>query len=357
MTIMKDLYKSILTIFLVAIMIAPVNVIKAGNEDRSGEAGAFELLINPWGRSSGWGGVNIANSRGLEASFTNIAGTAFTLKTEIGFAQTQWLKGSDVNISAFGFMQKVGEAGVLGITIVSMSFGDVPITTVNQPEGGIGTYSPSFLNIGISYAKAFSNSIYGGINLKIISESIADVTAQGIALDAGIQYITGKTENIKFGISLKNVGTKMKFTGDGLSFQGFIQGQESTFTVEQRSVAFELPSLLNIGLSYDFNISEIHRVTAAGAFTSNSFTKDQYTVGLEYGFRNVLMLRGAFTYQDGIFSDLLAERGTAYTGPSLGFSVQVPLNKDKASKLSIDYSYRATDPFEGTHTIGAILTL
>ena len=43
-------------------------------------------------------------------------------------------------------------------------------------------------------------------------------------------------------------------------------------TVEQRSSEFELPALLNIGTSYDFNLN-LHRVTAAGTFTSNSFQK------------------------------------------------------------------------------------
>ena len=40
--------------------------------------------------------------------------------------------------------------------------------------------------------------------------------------------------------------------------------------------AFELPSLLNIGGSYDFNYGTDHRLTVAGNFTSNSFSKDQF---------------------------------------------------------------------------------
>ena len=62
-------------------------------------------------------------------------------------------------ISSFGFSQKVGESGVLGFSVMSMDFGDIEITTVELPEGGLGTYSPKFMNIGISYAKIFSNSI------------------------------------------------------------------------------------------------------------------------------------------------------------------------------------------------------
>lgn len=348
---MKNIYKIAASLILTILLVSPGYQVIAGNKDRSGQAGASELLINPWTRSSGWGGVSIANSRGLESMFTNIAGTAFTKKTEIIFSNTQWLKGSTINISTFGLTQKIGEAGVLGVGIMSMKFGDIPIMTTELPEGGIGNFSPNYMNINISYAKAFSNSIYGGINLKIVSEVISDISAQGIAIDAGIQYVTGEQENVHFGISLKNVGPTMKFKGDGLSIRSFLPGQESQFTVEQRSADFELPSQLNIGAAYDINISKMHRVTLAGSFTSNSFTKDQYTLGAEYELKSYLMLRGAYTYEEGITSKL--DRTTVFTGPSGGITVQVPLNKENGSIFAVDYSYRATNPFNGTHSIGA----
>lgn len=351
---MKRIYK-ISAIVILIFTLLPVFQIQAGNEDRSGQAGASELLINPWSRSSGWGGVNSASVHGLEAIYMNVAGTAFTNKTELIFSRTSWLKGSGVNISNFGLSQRVGETGVLSFSVMSMSFGELLITTVDLPEGGIGTFSPNLMNLSISYAKAFSNSIYGGVTFKIISESISDVSAQGIAIDAGIQYVTGEAENIKFGISMKNVGPRLKFKGDGLSFRGFIPGNDNQFTVEQRSADFELPSLINIGAAYDFNINESHKLTAAGNFTSNSFTKDQYILGLEYGFKGYLMLRAGYAYEKGITDK--AERTTAYTGPCGGFTVEVPLNKEKGSSFGLDYSYRASDPFQGTHSIGARINL
>ena len=57
----------------------------AGNEDRVGSAGASHLLVNPWARSSALADATIANANGLEATFTNIAGLAFTDKTQIKF--------------------------------------------------------------------------------------------------------------------------------------------------------------------------------------------------------------------------------------------------------------------------------
>jgi hypothetical protein len=350
---MKNIYKSIIAVLLTVVLVLPLTTL-AGNKERSGQAGASELLINPWARSSGWGGVNVANSFGLESLYTNVAGLAFTKKTELIFSHTEWLKGSQIGINNFGFGQKVGESGVLGVTVMSMSFGDIPITTTDLPEGGIGTFSPTYMNINVAYAKAFSNAIYGGFNLKLISESISDVGAQGIAIDAGIQYVTGERENIHFGISLKNVGPTMKFKGDGLSIRSFLPGQESQFTVEQRSAEFELPSQLNIGGSYAFLFNEIHTLTLAGAFVSNAFNNDQFIFGAEYNLKDYLMLRGGYTYEDGITSS--TDRTTALTGPSAGVTIQYPLNKEKNSLFSIDYSYRATDPFKGCHTMAVRLS-
>ena len=39
----------------------------AGNKDRSGQAGASELLINPWAASSGWGNAGMSFVHGVEA--------------------------------------------------------------------------------------------------------------------------------------------------------------------------------------------------------------------------------------------------------------------------------------------------
>jgi hypothetical protein len=292
----------------------------------------------------------------LEALFTNIAGTAFTKGTEIIFSYTNWLKGSGVNVMAFGLSQKLGaNGGVLTVAIMNMNFGEINITTTNSPEGGLGTFKPSYLNINLAYAKAFSNSIYGGINIKIINETISDASATGIALDAGIQYVTGEKDQIKFGIALKNVGAPMKFSGDGLSFRGIIPGHgndNEQFTVEQRSANYELPATLRIGASYDFLIGEMHRITLAGNFASNSFTKDQFSLGLEYGLKYYFMVRAGYTYQDGMFNSNVSDRGTVFTGPSAGFTVSVPFSKEKETGISIDYSYRATNPFQGTHSVG-----
>jgi len=361
---MKHKIKSLVPAALAGVMMLGINTTFAGNEDRSGQSGASELLINPWARSSGWGNANVAGVRGLESQFLNVAGTAFTKKTELLFAHTNYLSGSDIGINSFGFAQKVGESGVIGLGFVSMNFGDMEVTTVELPEGGLGDYPVSFFNMGLSYAKGFTDHIFGGMNLKVISEAIPDARASGVALDAGIQYVAGKYENAKFGISLKNIGPKMRYSGDGLSFRYTDINNGQSYTANQRSEAFEMPSQVNIGGSYDCylgdTVGKTHRITLAGAYASNSFSKDEFKIGLEYGFKSFLMVRGGYNFEKGIGNDDESKdqfRTTAHTGMSAGFTIELPLNKEKGSTFGLDYSYRATQPFNGTHCIGARMSL
>lgn len=351
---MRKLY---IIIFIALLIPLTLSDAWAGNKDRAGQAGASQLLVNPWARAAGLHGMNTAVAKGIEALQLNPAGLAFADQTEILFTSTLWMMGSGVNVSAAGLGQRVGESGVLGITIFSLSTGSVPITTVAVPEGNSGaTFRPQLLNIGVSYAQSFSNSIHVGFTGRLLSESIANVSASGIALDMGIQYVTGPTDNIHFGIALKNIGTPMRYSGDGLAYT-YTTENGYNLTANQRAEKFELPTVLNIGAAYDFTFGADHRLTAVGNFTSNSFIKDYIGGGVEYSFRDIAMLRVGYRYYDGIFDTFDPDgRSSASTGISAGFSVEVPL-ADDGPKLGIDYGFRSTAPFNNTHTFGVRFNL
>lgn len=344
-------FKIIASIFISLLIVTSTF---AGNEQRAGEAGATQLLINPWARSAGWGNSNMSSTTGLESIFLNVAGTAFVNKLDMGFTYTNYLSGAKIGINNFGIASKVGEAGVLSGTLSSISFGDIPRTTVDNPEGTGTSFSPTFNTISVAYARQFSNAIYGGAVFKVINESIDNGSATGVAIDAGIQYVAGERDNFRFGVSMQNVGPTMKYSGNGLSFRGFTS-EELFMTFEYPVAEFELPSLIRIGLSNDFLLSEGHNIVVAGTFTSNSFTRDQYSIGAEYNFMDYFQVRGGYCYENDIFDS--TKRQTVFTGLSAGASVQVPLNRDKGTYLHIDYAYRDTNPFNGVHSIGVRVNL
>ena len=350
---MKKLFRTIVIASLTIIIGLTSTELFAGNKDRAGQAGASELLVNPWAVSSGWGNAGMASVKGVDAMWSNVAGISFVNTMDLNFSYTNWLAGSGTSVASFGGLVRVSESIVAGLSFMSMSFGTIEKTTTENPDGGIGTFKPNLMNINIAVAKSFSNSIHGGFVLKIINEQIADMTGTGVALDAGIQYVTGLTDNIHFGISLKNIGPTMKFKGDGLSIKTVFDGMESSITVVQRADEFELPTQLNIAAAYDFNFADASRLTIAFNFNSNAFSKDQFIVGLEGSFRDILLLRGGYTFEKGIFKNIEdPECSNVNKGLSLGASVQAPLNK-KGLKVCLDYSYRNTAHWKGTHSIGA----
>ena len=344
--------KKQLSIILIATL--GLGSVWAGNPDRAGSAGASQLLINPWAASNGLVGANMASIRGLESVFTNVAGLAFIGQTEIITSNSIYLSGTGISLNSVGFATKVGDAGVLGLTVTSMKFGDIPIMTEDLPEGGIGTFSPSFSNIGISYSKAFSNSIYAGFTLRLIGEAISNVKASGVAFDAGIRYVTGDNDRMRFGISLRNVGPPMRYAGDGLTVTATPQGSAGSLTVLQRSEKYELPSLVNIGIAYDVVTEDNMVVELNGMFTSNSFTKDQFGFGAEARIGSNLELRAGYLWEQGLGSEDNAT--TAYTGPAGGLTLKIPAGSS-GSVIGLDYSYRTTNPFNGTHSVGLKISI
>ncbi|MEN9398966.1 MAG: hypothetical protein RL632_67 [Bacteroidota bacterium] len=345
----------------------------AGNEDRVGSAGASHLLVNPWARSAAFGDAGISSVNGLEATYTNIAGLAFTDKTQIKFNYSNWMGSAGIAMNSAGIAQRISETDVIAVSVQSLNYGDIPITTVANPEGNIGFFSPRANIFNVGYARAFSKSIYGGINFKVISSSISNLKSSGMAIDAGIRYVTGERDQIKFGIALKNVGPVMHYKGDGLAQQVDYLSSGYTASLEERSANFEMPSLLSIGGSYDFLLggpkskpaigtststsAAQHKLTLALGFTANSFSYDQFRLGLDYGMvgdKVAFNLRGGFVYEKYIFT--AENRSNALVGPTAGFSLDALVGENKTA-LGIEYCARFAGIFGIIHTIGATIDL
>jgi len=333
----------------------------AGNPQRTGQAGATQLLINSWGKSSGLNGINIGGSYGIESIMTNPAGLATTRRTELVFAHTRYLVGSDININSFGVSQALKNSGVIGLYFTSFDLGEFVLTTEDNPDGTLGSFSPTYLNLGMAYGRKFTDNIYVGATIKVINESIFDVGATGVAFDAGVQYRTSFNEDehpdrLKLGVSLRNIGSTMRFGGDGLAFRAN-RNENFTSLASRPTAEFEMPAVLSLGVSYDVYFGGDSRFTPMGAFISNAFSLDQLGIGFEYGLKDYLQLRYSFLYEQGIFDPL--ERISAWTGHAFGATVEIPFksSKDRNSSFGLDYSYRSTDPFQGTHSLGVRIDL
>ncbi len=347
---------------LSAILAVSTMKLSAGNPERQGQAGAAQLTINGWARSSGWGWANGGGVSGIEAMYMNVAGldrSAHT--TEMAFNRTQWLVGSGIGINNFGFAQKIGDGdkGTFGISVMQFGIKPIDITTEQNPYGGIGTYRVNMTNIGLAYSKAFSNNISAGLIVRAVNEGIPDARAMGMSIDAGVQYSSTlrptsnkiKQNDVKFGISLKNIGPDMVHRGEGLSYKATLQNGTFEKTLQSKVDKIKLPSLINISGSYDIRLDKgelyNNKLTVGFGFTNFAFSANQTTLGLEYTYKNFISVRSGFVHQKGVFDK--ENRTSAFTGLCAGLSYDIKTN---SNLVSIDYSYRATNPFNGTHSFG-----
>ena len=83
-----------------------------------------------------------------------------------------------------------------------------------------------------------------------------------------------------------------------------------------------------------------NRLTVLANFTSNAFGYDYYGTGLEYGWKEIFMLRAVYRFENALFSP--SKRQDVYTGLAAGATVDIPFKKDGGPRLAIDYSFRAS---------------
>ncbi len=288
--------------------------------------------------------------------YLNVAGLSRIQKTQIQLGHTRYLDGADMSLNALAFGQRMGKGGAFGISLVSFDLGEFDYTTEDSPEGAGGTFSPTMFNMGLSYSHKFANKVSVGVTAKFISEGLNNASAKAMAMDAGVQYVTGERDNFKFGISLRNVGSKMRFTGEGLTKSRPNPNNTQNpylITYYERSSEYELPSQLNIGMSYAWKLGTVSNLAMVANFTSNSFSRDQLGGGLEFTLSQNFALRAG--YKTELDTNEIEE--TLDNGFSAGLSVSLPVKRNSDTRIALDYAYRSTKVFDGIHNLGIRIDL
>ncbi|HLQ67085.1 MAG TPA: PorV/PorQ family protein [Candidatus Limnocylindrales bacterium] len=269
----------------------------AGGLDRIGTSGAQELRIPVGAASVATGGSTVALGNGLQNIYWNPASLAGTDQSEAMVSYSSYLGDSKVNYGAIA--TSVGTQGEVGFSVKILNVGDIIVTTEDAPEGTGEVLNPSFGVFGITYGRRMTDRVHLGLTGSYISEKVADVSATGFALDLGVQYDTG-WRGLRFGFAMKNIGPDMHYSGPNLEQRVSFPGDDPTATphvVQLQAAPFELPSYLQIGVSYDIPMGGDRRSTIFGAFQGNNFNTDEYRLGAEVPIGGFLALRGGFVGQ------------------------------------------------------------
>ena len=118
-------------LFLGGILIA--STLFAGTIRSSGTAGAAQLLIPVGAENIAVSNANVATVSGVEALFQNPAGIAKYDGSAQAMAGTMSYL-ADINVTNFGILTKFGKIGTVGLSVKSLDFGDIPVTTYNETE-------------------------------------------------------------------------------------------------------------------------------------------------------------------------------------------------------------------------------
>jgi len=317
----------------------------AANKDRTGTAGAQELLIPVGARGVGLGLSGSLFITGVDAIYWNPAGLSrMNNSVQAMFSSMSYI--ADINVAYGAVAVNAGDFGTLGFSIKSLAFGDIPVTTVDFPDGTGDQYSPTYLTIGASYSKALTDRISVGVNANIVSEKILQMSATGLTFDIGILYRDLGVKGLELAVAIKHIGPNMTFDGSNAYVnaqpQGAINGV-SPYKIETAS--FEMPSNLEIGIGYSPKLDEVNSLSVGGTFVNNNYLQDEYSLGLEYAYKSTLYVRGGYTFSPQSGNDPTGVRSYIYDW-SAGAGVHYNVG---GVDLSFDYGFRNVKYFSGNN--------
>ena len=253
---------------------------------------------------------------------------------------------ADIGIIYGAVGVKAGDFGDLGFSIKSINFGSIPVTTTLFPDGTGEQYSPVYITMGATYAKALTDRIAVGVTANLVSERIMELSASTVAINFGIQYQNLAVQGLNLGITVKNIGPGLQFNGSNLLYQAnATTGLRGTQTYAIQAATADLPSCIEIGLGYTKKFDEKNGVSIGGTFRNNNYQDDEYNLGAEYQFNDLLFLRGRVHVR--------AAGGEGHCGAEL---VSVRLHAPAGVHMpvgdldiSVDYAYQHVKYFTGNN--------
>lgn len=328
-------------LFLLILTFGFLTSLYAGDVSRKGTNGAEQLLIPVGAKGIATGGAFLSTLTGLESIYYNPAGLDVTQRTEAMFSYMSYI--ADINVSYFAVGTNLGDFGTIALSFKTLDAGDIPVTTNDFPDGTGSTYSPGFITAGLTYSKVLTDRISVGTNLKLISETIANTSATGFAIDAGVQYKFN--EQISLGASVKNIGSNMVYSGQDLRQRTEINGSQPgspTGTFEVVAEPFQIPSYFELSLAYAFNINEQNNLLIGSTFTANNSLEDKMHFGLEYGFMNNFFIRGGYNF-------LTENTDQAIFGLTFGAGIDYQMENNMG--IAFDYAFRDVKDFPSANHI------
>jgi len=314
-----------------------------GGQNRAGTAGAPELRIPVGARYLAMVGSPIASVTGLEALYWNPAGLDFSpTSANALFSYRSYI--ADMNMNFVAVSGRLGDLGSIGLSFRSLNIGEINVTTMDQPDGTGQIMNPSYFILGLTYSKQLTDRVSIGASFNLINESIDRAGTSGFSFDFGVQYKNLlEVPGLALGVVVKNLGPTMQYDGNGLYVQAESVGDRGPTYLKVDAASAELPTEISIGLSYQRKFDEENSLSLSTTFQNNNYTYDDYKIGLEYDFKDILYVRGGYLYSPQSTGDTPNIFQNYALGMGLNFKQFSDIN------LTVDYAYVPVKYFDANH--------
>jgi len=251
---------------------------------------SFQFLkVMPDARATALGEAYSSVASGAEGLYWNPAALITTEKFSLNFSRVNYIFDTAHNGVAGAYRWR---QFAFGVVLLNADYGTIAVTDVaHLGYRDDGTYNPGLtgesihpgaLVVGCGLAQRLTDKFTYGLTMKYATENMAlgDSTVIGIPLwDLGILYETG-FRSIRLAATMRNFGPPVKYF----------------------DYAYPLPQTMNIGISANLwgpaaailGVSSYHRLLVAFDLIQPRDYDQQYGIGVEYTFRNVVALRGGY---------------------------------------------------------------
>jgi hypothetical protein len=299
-----------------------------GNQtiSRVGTRGANFLEVGQGARAMGMAGAYSALAEGLSSLYWNVAGSADVQGFAGGVNYAQMYGSEGLDFIWGGAVLPLG-GGVIGLQVGNLSSGEIPRTTLAFPDGGdpVGgeTFEFNASMAMLSYARRLTDRLNVGLGVKYAQEGISNAKASWAGADIGVRFRTG-LYGTTLGASLQNIGGDGKYEGTAITANAVDEFTPGLVRVFYRTEKFEMPTMFRFSVMTDLiggaeallspNTAN-GQLRAVGQFDQGIDTDLQGTVGIEYGYRDLVFLRAGKRWMNEGNSDYQGfERGLAFGG-------------------------------------------
>ena len=291
------------------------------------QTGVKMLDVGMGARACGMGEAFTVLGQDASALFYNPSGIGkIDDNFDLFVGGTQWI--ADINYVYVAGVYNAGVWGNFGFSLITPDYGEFFATRVDptaeegfvELDGGIDV---SAFCSGIAYARKFTDKFTVGGQIKYVSQHLGSTTfgiyEDSVLVDSTVGENEISTLSYDFGLLFYPGFKSFAF---GMSVRNFSP------RVTYERVGFELPLTFALGVGMDildlFGDYPDYSVNVAADMLHPRDWKEQYHVGVELSYKNMIFLRGGYKF------NYFAEGLNAGVGISVG-------------GVKLDYSYSEFD--------------